>query len=112
MYESVGYMDLSPVLNPFSTALHLVCMCLQRPEPLILPPFSSEHISPSNHSSCQKMIKLLTELFVKFSDKSVFSYFTLSLQKKEETIVQLLTVLIVVTDTDYFKKKLIGVCPH
>lgn len=58
------------------------------------------------------MIKLLTKLFVTFSDKSVFSYLTLMLQQKKETFVQLLTWLIVVTETDYFKKKLIGVCPH
>lgn len=58
------------------------------------------------------MIKLLTKLFVTFSDKSVFSYLTLRVEKKEETFVQLLTQLIVVMETDYFKKKLIGVCPH
>lgn len=46
------------------------------------------------------MIKRLTELFVKFSDESVFlSYF--EVKKKEETFVQLkqpLTMLIAVTD--------------
>lgn len=112
MYESVEDKDFSPVLNLFfAVGAHAPAKTRAINSASFFKP-PSEHISPSNRSSCQEMIKLLTKLFVTFSDKSLFSYLTLRLQEKEETFVQLLTWLIVVTETDYFKKKLIGVCPH